>query len=83
MAEKAGHLSPSGARPGEGQVMTVLLSWIFFLLCPFLFGCFLPVLAMVLGMPQEWALLLYVAYAFVYFWIWTGPLEEGQKLKIF
>ncbi|MEW5745257.1 MAG: hypothetical protein AB1805_07475 [Nitrospirota bacterium] len=62
--------------------MQSLLSWIFFLLCPFLLGGCLPLVFLMLGVA-EWIISLgFAIYCIAYLAILDGPLEQGRKLRI-
>ena len=63
--------------------MKQILSWLFIMACPFMLGGFFPVVLMkYTPIPDEFAILYFVVYSVIWFWVWAGPFDEGRRLSL-
>lgn len=63
--------------------MKPILSWLFIMACPFMLGGVFPVVLMkYTPIPDEFAILDFVVYSVIWFWVWAGPFDEGRRLSL-
>lgn len=60
--------------------MKSFLSMIFVLSAPFLFGAFVPIALMKLGVDSDTSFGWYILYLIIWFWLWADVFDEGRKL---
>ena len=51
--------------------------------CPFMLGGLIPVVLMkYTPIPDELAILDFIVYSVIWFWVWVGPFDEGRRLSL-